>query len=65
MDNLQHIADDIRHVAEILKASNDAAFTKRLDLFQADCEALMAVDMDSTVARMVRARNNVLAGNRG
>lgn len=59
--NLDHIADDIRHVAEILKASNDTAHAKRLDLLQADMEALMLIEMDGVIERIIKARNNVIS----
>lgn len=59
--NLDHIADDIRHVADILRASNDAADAKRLDLLQADItQAMLDFGQSAVVERVVKARNDAM-----
>ena len=54
--NLDHIADDIRHVTDILKAENDTMHAKRLDLLQADMtQAMIDFGRSEVENRMVAA----------
>lgn len=61
----ERLIADIRHVTDILRAENDSVHVKRLDLLQADMEALMAADMDGVIERVIRARNNVISERAG
>lgn len=51
--------------ADILRADNDAAHRRRLDLLQSDMEQLMLVDMEAVIERVVNARNTVIARQYG
>ena len=58
--NLDHIADDIRHVTDILKAENDTMHAKRLDLLQSDMtQAMIDFGRSEVENRMVAAIKDV------
>lgn len=61
MTNLDAITDDIRHVAEILRAENDAADAHELSRYHDETMRLIGkYGMDAVVKVIVQCRNQAL-----